>query len=193
MNASIPSGFPRWWQSAVAMDGKIWVFGGQDALALVVSSVFCFDIGTCLPQSILANTHTAAATTTWNFVNSSGPPRYGHSAVLTLDSTAMIVFGGGDGEQVHQDTWSFHFGTLLSHNLTTQFLTVEHQEGKYGSRSPQQLLRRDVEVILHALGGILRAEGISLYREVWTYWGRRMMCGCKTWVRQTYSYPVSGG
>lgn len=187
VNASAPGGLAQWRQSAVLVDGKIWVFGGQDGVGSVVGGVFCFDIGTCPPSKPSPPiAQTWIASNTWRAGNSTGPQRSGHTAVLTIDSTAMLVFGGHDGEQFCQDTWSFHFGAHYS------FLGIRHgpslsqyQGRKGGSLSLSKLPHLDGEAIPRACGGILQGEDISLSQEEWTSLGRRTMSGCRIWVRHT--------
>jgi hypothetical protein len=114
VNVSAPSGLARWRHTAVQVDGMIWVFGGLDEQSLGLSTVFCYDIGTPTFDGYRTRaSNIPLAANTWRPVNSGGPQRYGHTAVLTVDSKAMIVFGGEDGQEIYADAWLFHFGTEL--------------------------------------------------------------------------------
>jgi hypothetical protein len=53
----------------------------------------------------------------WTSYNNTAPARYGHSAVLTPDSKAMLVYGGQDNLVFKDDLWAFHFGRCSAHTL----------------------------------------------------------------------------
>jgi hypothetical protein len=120
----------RWKHSAVVVNNKMWIFGGDDGSGTFFGDLWCYNI---VEQR-------------WYNLSIGGPAaRSSHCSIALPDDSGFLLYGGSDAYYFYADLWTFRVGTEVWEQY---LLTIQGRSGS--SLTAQQ---KDYGFIALLIGG----------------------------------------